>query len=60
LELNAVPANVDLIDVNALIHSVTGQMQAQAAQRQIDLAGRASMPVLSAPIRGCFARSCSI
>ena len=46
LELNAVPADVDPTDVNALIHSVTGQMQAQAAQRQIDLAGRASMPVL--------------
>jgi PAS domain S-box-containing protein len=46
LELNAVPADVDPIDVNGLIHSVTGQMQAQAAQKQIDLAVRATMPAL--------------
>ncbi len=46
LEFNAVAPNVDPVDINALIHGVTGQMQPQAAQQQIDLAVRATMPVL--------------
>ena len=45
LEFNAVSADVDPIDVNGLIHSVAGQMRAQAAQKQTDLAVRATLPV---------------
>ena len=45
LEFNAVAPDADPVDVNALIHSVAGQMQPQAAQQQIDLAARATMPV---------------